>query len=154
MTHTPELSIGERPVGGDHPTYVIAEVGANHNRDLDTAHRLIDVAVEAGADAVKFQTYSGNRIYSSKTPKFKYLEGISDKSPAELLEEISLPREWQGALNDYSRRARHPVLLIPVRPRGRGRARRARRPGAEDRLVRDRRPAADPRLRPRPAGRC
>jgi sialic acid synthase SpsE len=96
------FAIGERTVGAGHPSYVIAEVGANHNRDLDTAHRLIEVAVEAGADAVKFQTYSGDRIYSSKTPNFKYLEEISDKSPAELLEEISLPREWQGPLRDYA----------------------------------------------------
>jgi sialic acid synthase SpsE len=99
---TRAFSIGDRVVGAGEPTYVIAEVGANHNRDLDTAHRLIDVAVEAGADAVKFQTYSGDRIYSSKTPRFKYLEGISDKSPAELLEEIALPREWQGPLRDYA----------------------------------------------------
>jgi sialic acid synthase SpsE len=97
------FSIADRPVGPGHPTYVIAEAGANHNRDLDTARRLIDVAAEAGADAVKFQTYSGARIYSSKTPKFKYLEGVSDKTPAELLEEIELPREWQGELISYAR---------------------------------------------------
>lgn len=98
MTAAPEFRIGERSVGGENPTYVIAEAGANHNRDLETARSLIDVAAEAGADAVKFQTYSGKRIYSSKTPRFKYLEGISDKPPAELLEEIELPREWQGEL--------------------------------------------------------
>lgn len=81
---------------------MIAEIGANHNRDLGLARKLIDAAVEAGADAVKFQTYSGNRIYSRKTPHFKYLEGISSKSPAELLEEISLPREWQPVLAGYA----------------------------------------------------
>jgi sialic acid synthase SpsE len=95
--------IGDREVGDDHPTYVIAEAGANHNRSLETANRLIDVAAEAGADAVKFQTYSGKRIYSSKTPKFKYLEGVSDKPPAELLEEIELPREWQAGLAERAR---------------------------------------------------
>ena len=55
---------------------MIAEAGANHNRDLGIAKQLIDVASEAGADAVKFQTYSGARIYSRKTPRFTYLEGI------------------------------------------------------------------------------
>src|SRR5687767_14966729 len=98
-----EFRIRDRPVGAGQPTYVIAEAGANHNRDLDVARRLIDVAAEAGADAVKFQTYSGERIYSRKTPRFKYLEAITDKSPSELLEEISLPREWQGELNDHAR---------------------------------------------------
>jgi N,N'-diacetyllegionaminate synthase len=103
-----EFEIGGRPVGPGHRTYVIAEVGANHNRDLDTARALIDVAAQAGADAVKFQTYSGNEIYSTKTPRFKYLEGVSDKSPAELLEDISLPRHWQGPLRDHaSRRGLH-----------------------------------------------
>ena len=82
---------------------MIAEIGANHDRDWDTATRLIDEAVAAGADAVKFQTYSGDRIYSRKTPKFEYLAPITDKSPAELLEEISLPREWQAPLAEYAR---------------------------------------------------
>jgi sialic acid synthase SpsE len=103
VTLPAEFEIAGRAVGGGHPTYVIAEAGSNHNRDLEVARRLIDVAAEAGADAVKFQTYSGDRIYSRKTPKFKYLEGISDKSPAELLEEISLPREWQEPLSDHAR---------------------------------------------------
>ena len=53
-------------------------------------------------DAIKFQTYSGKRIYSSKTPRFKYLEGVSDKPPAELLEEVELPREWQPQLAEYA----------------------------------------------------
>jgi len=98
MSLPSRFSIGERPVGDGAPTYVIAEIGANHNRDLDIARELIDVAVTAGADAVKFQTYDGARIYSRKTPKFAYLAGVSDKSPADLLEEIALPREWQPIL--------------------------------------------------------
>jgi sialic acid synthase SpsE len=102
--HLPgEFAIGGRMVGPGHPTYVIAEAGANHNRDWDTACRLIDVAADAGADAVKFQTYSGTALYSTKTPKFKYLAPITDRSPAELLEDISLPREWQAGLDAYAR---------------------------------------------------
>jgi sialic acid synthase SpsE len=98
-----EFAIGDRLVGPGHPTYVIAEAGANHNRDRDTARRLIDVAAEAGADAVKFQTYSGASLYSTKTPKFKYLAPITDRTPSELLEDIALPREWQGELDAYAR---------------------------------------------------
>jgi sialic acid synthase SpsE len=98
-----EFSIGGRMVGPGHPTYVIAEAGANHNRDWDTARRLVDVAAQAGADAVKFQTYSGRGIYSAKTPRFKYLEPLTDQSPAELLEDIALPREWQADLDAYAR---------------------------------------------------
>ena len=51
----PEIKIGDRIVGDDHPTYVIAEIGVNHNGILNYALRLIDAAVDAGADAVKFQ---------------------------------------------------------------------------------------------------
>ncbi len=49
------VSIGGRPVGPGHPVYFIAEIGINHNGDLDIARRLIDAAVLAGCDAVKFQ---------------------------------------------------------------------------------------------------
>ena len=97
------FEIAGRPVGGGARTYVIAEVGANHNRDLAVATELIDLAAEAGADAVKFQTYSGDSLYSSRTPKFDYLAPISDQSPSELLEEISLPREWQPELAAHAR---------------------------------------------------
>lgn len=47
--------IGDRPVGPDHPVYVTAEIGINHNGNLEDALAMIDVAVEAGCDAVKFQ---------------------------------------------------------------------------------------------------
>ncbi len=49
------VTIGSRVVGGGRPAYVIAEIGLNHNGDVELAKRLIDVAADAGADAVKFQ---------------------------------------------------------------------------------------------------
>ncbi|MEV4688099.1 N-acetylneuraminate synthase family protein [Microbacterium sp. LWH3-1.2] len=49
------VTIGSRVVGGGRPAYLIAEIGLNHNGDVDIAKRLIDVAADAGADAVKFQ---------------------------------------------------------------------------------------------------
>jgi N-acetylneuraminate synthase len=54
-TDTASVTIGDKLVGRDHPTYVIAEIGLNHNGDVGIAKRLIDIAVEAGCDAVKFQ---------------------------------------------------------------------------------------------------
>lgn len=50
-----EIKLGNRMVGDGHPTYVIAEIGINHNGDLTIAKKMIDAAVHAGADAVKFQ---------------------------------------------------------------------------------------------------
>jgi N-acetylneuraminate synthase len=50
-----EIAIGDRVIGQGHPTFVIAEIGINHNGDLDVARALVDVAAEAGCDAVKLQ---------------------------------------------------------------------------------------------------
>jgi N-acetylneuraminate synthase len=50
-----EMKIGEKLVGDDHPAYVIAEIGINHNGDVELAKKMIDAAVAAGVDAVKFQ---------------------------------------------------------------------------------------------------
>jgi N-acetylneuraminate synthase len=50
-----EIKIGDRLVGDGHPAYIIAEIGINHNGDLEVAKRMIDAAVHAGVDAVKFQ---------------------------------------------------------------------------------------------------
>lgn len=50
-----EMKIGNKTVGDGHPTYVIAEIGINHNGDVDIAKQMIDAAVYAGVDAVKFQ---------------------------------------------------------------------------------------------------
>jgi N-acetylneuraminate synthase len=52
---TREIMIGNRMVGDDHPAYIIAEIGINHNGDLDIAKKMIDAAVHAGVNAVKFQ---------------------------------------------------------------------------------------------------
>lgn len=68
----PEIQINDRPVGDGHPTYIIAEIGVNHNGFLDLALKLIDVAVEAEADAVKFQKRNLKALY----PK-KYLENAN-----------------------------------------------------------------------------
>ena len=101
MNFRTRFEIGGKPVGAGAPCYVVAEAGANHNRDLDVARELIDAAADAGCDAVKFQTYSGASIYSSKTPHFEYLN--DNRTPQELLEAISLPRDWQPLLVEHAR---------------------------------------------------
>ena len=62
----PEIKIGDRLVGDGQPTYIIAEIGVNHNGFLDLALKLIDVAVDAGADAVKFQKRNLDNLYAKK----------------------------------------------------------------------------------------
>lgn len=96
------IRLGERVVGDGAPCFVVAEAGANHDRDLDTARRLVDVAAEAGADAVKFQTYTGSNLYSRHTPPFEYLGELGQKPAHELLDEIALPRDWQPLLAQHA----------------------------------------------------
>ena len=99
-----KFRIGERWVGDGEPCFIVAEAGANHNRDLTMAKELIAVAAEAKADAVKFQTYSAETLYSKKTPKFSYLEGLTDKSTWDLIKEVELPREWQEELAEEAKK--------------------------------------------------
>jgi sialic acid synthase SpsE len=99
----PKIRIGDRWVGDGEPCFVIAEAGANHNRDLGMGKALIDVAAEAGADAVKFQTYSAETLYSKRTPRFSYLEGVSAQDTWDLIKAIELPREWQADLAAHAR---------------------------------------------------
>jgi N-acetylneuraminate synthase len=60
-----EVRIGNKLVGGRNPCYVIAEIGINHNGDIDICKQLIDVAVAAGADAVKFQKRTVDVVYTA-----------------------------------------------------------------------------------------
>jgi N,N'-diacetyllegionaminate synthase len=61
-----ELRIGARRVGPGHPAYLVAEIGINHNGDLDLARRTVEAAKAAGADAVKFQTYRTEEFIGSR----------------------------------------------------------------------------------------
>ncbi len=76
--------------------FVIAEAGANHNRNIEQAYSLIQAAKESGADAVKFQTYSSETLYSKNTPDFAGYKSIN-----KLIKDIELPREWQPDLKAY-----------------------------------------------------
>src|SRR5437879_2705179 len=58
------VQIGKKLLGDGHPSYVIAEIGINHNGDIDLAKRLISVAVGSGCDAVKFQKRTIDVVYS------------------------------------------------------------------------------------------
>jgi N-acetylneuraminate synthase len=62
----PAIRIGNKTVGEGHPVYVIAEIGINHNGDIDLAKRLVSVAVAAGCDAVKFQKRTVDVVYSAE----------------------------------------------------------------------------------------
>lgn len=111
------IDVKGRRVGPREPIYVIAEAGSNHNRDLETALRLIDVAADAGADAVKFQTYTAEGLYSRYTPTMSYLneEGLLDpeESVWDLIKRIEMPWEWHGILAERSAKKGIDFLSTP-----------------------------------------
>lgn len=86
------LQIAHRSVGEQHPCFVIAEVGVNHNGRLDLALRSIDVAAEAGADAVKFQTFKAEKLVTKSAPRAKYQEQNTgnQQSQFEMLKALEL----------------------------------------------------------------
>lgn len=100
MSH---IQIGSRTIGPGQRTFVLAEAGSNHNRSFELAIALIDAAAKAGADAVKFQTFSAKNLYSKYTPKFTYLEGLGhSKDTYSIIEDAETPREWQKPLMEYA----------------------------------------------------
>ena len=78
------LSIEGRGIGGAGPCFIIAEAGVNHNGELATAKRLVDAALYAGADAVKFQTFQAKELISVSAPKAEYQEATTGKSESQL----------------------------------------------------------------------
>ena len=118
------IQLGDRSIGEGHACYVIAEVGANHNRDLDVARRLIDAVADAGVDAVKFQTYSVRALDLSNTPRFDYLDDLGAKPVHELLDELCAPANVAPSAGAALRRSWCALFLLAVRSRRRRRTRR------------------------------
>lgn len=85
------ISFSGRDIGVGYPIFVIAEVGVNHNGDLAMARKLVDVAADCGADAVKFQTFNAERLATREALKADYQRRSGDgHSQLEMLRELEL----------------------------------------------------------------
>ena len=99
-----KITIGEKIIGDTQPLYFIADIGANHDGNIDKAFRLIELAKEAGADAAKFQNFQAKKIVSAKG--FQDLgEQLSHqatwkKSVYEIYEDASISFEWTQKLKE------------------------------------------------------
>lgn len=107
------LDIGGRKVGPGHPFYVIAEAGSNHDGDIKQAFELIDVAVAAGADAVKFQSFSAPLIAAKTTHGIARIDFAGAKSLYELYSKMEMPPEWLPRLYDHARSAGIQFISTP-----------------------------------------
>jgi N-acetylneuraminate synthase len=94
-----EFHIGDRPFGPDEPTFVIAEAGSNHNGDLMIARELIDVAADAGADAVKFQTFCAEDMYVEESGEVEYFD--DERFIYEIIKDMEMPYDWTPELYNY-----------------------------------------------------
>ena len=99
------IQIGKREVGRDRPAYIIAEIGSNHDRDLNKALDMIAMAAEAGADAVKFQSIQFAELYSEtlETPEFR-----------EWFKNIELDESWYPELAKQARSVGVDFLSSPT----------------------------------------
>ena len=99
-----EFQIGKKMVGENHPCFFVAEMSANHLKDYDRAVEIIHAAKEAGADAVKLQTYTADGLsVDSNKEYFMNHGGLWDgMTEYKLYEEASTPWEWQPKLKEIA----------------------------------------------------
>ena len=86
---TKTIRINDKVIGGDEPCYIIAEIGANHNQCFNTAKELINLAIDAGADAVKFQSFRVDTWISKDFTKFPTLPKVKEIKKELKLAELS-----------------------------------------------------------------
>ncbi|MBI2350899.1 MAG: N-acetylneuraminate synthase [Deltaproteobacteria bacterium] len=99
------VKIGDRYVGDEAPVFIIAEAGVNHNGDVQLAKRLVDVAVDAGVDAVKFQTFNAERVVSATAPKAEYQLQTTNRAESQLdmLRSLELSPDAHYEIQAYCR---------------------------------------------------
>jgi len=101
----PFIEIGGRKVGPGQRVYIVAEMSANHNQDFDQAVRILHAAKEAGADAVKLQTYTPDTLtIQSDREYFRIGKGTlwEGKTLYDLYSEAYMPWEWQPKLKEVA----------------------------------------------------
>jgi len=107
-----ELKIAGRKIGEQYSPYIIAEMSANHNGDMDAALKIIEEAKRAGADAVKIQTYTADSItLKSNLPDFQISDGLwGGRTLYELYEWAHTPWAWHKPLFEHARK--HDITIF------------------------------------------
>ncbi len=95
--------------------FIVAEAGVNHNGDIETARQLVDAAGEAGADAVKFQTFKAEKVVTVQSVKADYQLATTDPAESQLamLKRLELSEANHRELVQYCRKKKIPFLSTP-----------------------------------------
>lgn len=103
---TNHITINGRRIGSGCPTYIIAEMSNNHLQNFETAVKIVEAAKEAGADAVKLQTYTPETITIECDTDFFRLKGTlwDGYTLYDLYKEVHMPWEWHAGLKDVAKR--------------------------------------------------
>lgn len=97
-----KIKIGEKIISENSPCFTIAEAGANHEGDVEKAFHLIDAAINAGVDAIKFQTYSASKLTTKTAPKY-WDDGITGETQYDVFNKLdSLSVEDWKKIFDYA----------------------------------------------------
>lgn len=106
------INIGNKIIGDEYPCFIIAEAGVNHNGSLDLAKKLVDVAVRAGVDAVKFQTFKTEDLILEDIEKAPYQKGTRNtgESQTEMLKKLEIDKDFHIALVKYC--AEENIILL------------------------------------------
>src|SRR3990172_5267923 len=102
-----KVIVGSRAVGIGEPCFIIAEAGSNHNGKLENALALIDCAAECGADAVKFQTFTVDRLVAPTNHPIARLTdnfGQFGVTVYEMFQKLELPLDWLPRLREHAER--------------------------------------------------
>lgn len=104
-----EFVIGDKTIGDGHPTFIVAEMSANHGQDFEKAKAIVRAAAEAGADAVKLQTYTPDTLTINSRKKWFFVDGKDNPESwkgmtfYELYQKAYTPWEWHAPLQALAR---------------------------------------------------
>ena len=96
-----KIKVGNKSIGEKKPCFIIAEAGVNHNGSIKLAKKLIDIAKEAGVDAVKFQTFHVEELVILKSKKANYQDRAKEKTQYEMLKALELSFDEFRELKKY-----------------------------------------------------
>ena len=115
MPQITTFDIRGHTIGPGHPCFIIAEAGVNHNGDVELAKRLVEVASQSGANAIKFQTFKAEHVVSAAAPKANYQVTTTDptESQLDMIRNLELSPEEFRQIQSYCHDRRMLFMSTP-----------------------------------------